>query len=213
LNYKFEKVDEKTCMYKRAYTGIGEWSSYDDGEEEFELLFPGCTIDLDLFPTNTPKQTNEDILKAIEKNIQFCSARICNLGKPDAVTDLYIALDNLRNPKTYRCNWILDKYLNPDRNIEEEEDRESVDTFEEPIDNVEYLNLSIDKYNFYFNFRFVVVRADLENEPYWIGQVVSVNGIIPRREVRVRWLKHFGKRNGLYGSGIWKLMSNFIFNF
>ena len=104
-----------------------------------------------MFPTNTPKQTDEDVLKLIEKNIESCSTRICNLGKPEAVRELYEELINLRNPKTFNCNWVLDKYLNiernVERNIEEEEDQKSVDTFEEPIENIEYLNLQINKFN------------------------------------------------------------------
>ena len=55
------------------------------------------------------------------------------------------------------------------------------------------------------------MRADLENEPYFIGQIIEVNGRIPNREVRVRWFKHIGKRNGLYGNGRWELLGYFNF--
>jgi hypothetical protein len=152
LNYKFEKIEDKTCFFKRQYTGIGEWSSY-DGEDLFELLYPGCELDLSVFPTNTPKQTDESVLAAILKNIESCSVRICNLGKADSLVELHNALDNLRYPKTYQCNWRIEKYLleTPEPEYISENEDNSVDTFENPTGNVQYLNLRLNRYFNNFN--------------------------------------------------------------
>ncbi len=151
MNYKFERIDDKSCFFKRKFTGIGDWTPY-TGEENFELLNPECKLDLSIFPTNTPKQTDENVLTAILKNIESCAVRICNLNKPESLVELHNALDNLRYPKTYQCNWIIDKYLLeiPEPEYISDNDNDSVNTFENPSGNVQYFNLRLNRFDLKF---------------------------------------------------------------
>ena len=72
------------------------------------------------------------------------------MGKPEALIELHEALDNLRYPKTYQCNWIIDKYLleTPEPEYISEGSVGSVDTFINPTGNVVYLNLRINRFIF-----------------------------------------------------------------
>ena len=51
----------------------------------------------------------------------------------------------------------------------------------------------------------MIARSNLPDEPFFVAQIISVNGQRPRREVRVRWLEHVGTRYTLFGNGSWEL--------
>jgi hypothetical protein len=55
------------------------------------------------------------------------------------------------------------------------------------------------------------VRSDLPDEPFFVAQIIAVNGQRPRREVRVQWFEHTSSRYTLFGNGSWELSSILIF--
>lgn len=110
MNFKFEKHEGEVCLFKREFSGIGDWKNYENIDQLFHLIKPNCSINAELFPTNTPKNTDPDILDRIEQNIKYCSTRIANLGFGDLIQELYDTLEDLKNPQTYEFNWDISKY-------------------------------------------------------------------------------------------------------
>jgi hypothetical protein len=146
LNYKFEKSNGEVCLFKKEFTGIGDWTNYDGSEESFHLIKSDCTISRELFPTNTPKKTDEMTLNRIRQNIEHCSSRIINLGFEYLIDDLYDTLEEITNPPTYNFNWDINKYLNPDEEYNSENEMSSEDSFNHQIRSKFNFQLKLDKF-------------------------------------------------------------------
>lgn len=190
-------IEGRAAMFKRLYTGIGNWINYNE-ENIFYLLKENCKLDLENFPTNTPKKTDSALLEAIEKNLRYSAARICNLGMEDEVPALYEMLEDLKSPRTFPCNWDISKYIDNETDFGHFSESESEDTFENPSNLFESKSLSIG--------RLCVIHSSLpKEEPFFVGKIIAVNGRRPNREIRIQWLEHAGNQRTLFGNGTWEL--------
>ena len=144
MNFKFEKFENEVCLFKREFSGIGDWENFEEKDQLFHLIKPNCSIKKELFPTNRPKNTDQETLDRIEQNIRYCSTRIANLGFGDLIHELYDALEDLKHPQTYECNWDVSKYVEIEN--EEFEDESSSDgSFANPHELRNNLHLKLNK--------------------------------------------------------------------
>ena len=207
MNFKFEKLEDEVCMYKRLYTGVGSWSTY-DGSDHYNILNEDCILDSTLFPCNTPKSTDILSIEAMDKNIRSCANRIKGLGLSNEIPNLFKALDDIRNPSTFDFNWRTEKYLLdiPEQEYFTDNDIESVESFNKSRQLDVNMNFTVNKYITIFIYnRYVIALSDLPDELFFVGQIKEVRGRRPDRMLKLAWLDHGRSSKILFGNGSWEL--------